>query len=184
MQGPVGWCLLCGRGPEWQVGTGGWGGLFGPCLGTWPVAVLLWVPSTGEPEFLWQSAFSCMRLPQVSGRSLLTGFPSHCVWPRVCLQSVACWRAATSAAASAAASTAAVESVNPKHPTGKSRSFVCLQKIWKSKLRTTWKEVCIIGAYCVAKLFKTIFKACWPDVLLMMLRLLPDINGDVPNQSS
>lgn len=65
-----------------------------------------------------------------------------------------------------------------------SMSFVCLQKIWKSKLRMTWKEVCIIGAYCVAKLFKIIFKACRPDVLLTMMRLLPDISGGMPIHSS
>lgn len=61
---------------------------------------------------------------------------------------------------------------------------MCLQKIWKSKLRMTWKEVCIIGAYCVAKLFKIILKACRPDVLLTMLRLVPDTSGDVPIRSS
>lgn len=61
---------------------------------------------------------------------------------------------------------------------------MCLQKIWKSKLRTTWKEVCIVGAYCAAKLFKTIFKACSPDVLLTMLRLFPDFSGDMPIHSS
>jgi len=48
----------------------------------------------------------------------------------------------------------------------------------------TWKEVCIIGSYCVAKLFKTSFKACRPDVLLTVLRLLPDTSGDMPIHSS
>lgn len=44
--------------------------------------------------------------------------------------------------------------------------------------------MCIVGAYRVAKLFKTIFKACSPDVLLTVLRLLPNFSGDMPIHSS